>query len=62
MEKARRHLIRIGLQLIDERKKKIDVEARLGWDDKRDYSLSPIEPDLLSVLGRYIGPEWTVLS
>lgn len=58
MEKAHHHLIHIGLQLINERKATInEVDARRCWDDKQDYPLSPIEPDLLSVLGGYFGPE-----
>lgn len=57
MQKVRHHLIRVGLKLIDERKSMVDVEeARLRWDDKRDYSLSPVESDLLSVLGRFFQP------
>lgn len=57
MEQVRLHLIRVGLQLIVERKTTINVEeARPRWNDKRDYSLSPTEPDLLSVLGGCFGP------
>lgn len=62
MEKAHQHLIRIGLQLIDERKTALDdVEARRCFDDKWDHPLSLIEPDLLSVLGTYFGPEGSAL-
>ena len=61
MKNARHHMIRIGLQLIDERKTKIDVIARLGWDDTRDYLPRSMKSDLLSVLGGYTGPEWSAL-
>ena len=59
MEKAHRHLIRIGLQLVDERKTMInEIDARRCRDDKwDDDALSPIKPDLLSVLGGCLGPE-----
>ncbi|KAG8214794.1 cytochrome P450 [Butyriboletus roseoflavus] len=51
MQQARHRLIRVGLKLIDERKSIINIEeAQLRWDDKPDYLLSPVEPDLLSVL------------
>jgi len=59
MEKAHHHLIRIGLRLIDERKATLNnVEARRCCDDKWDQL---IEPDLLSVLGTYFGPEGSAL-
>lgn len=52
MAKAHQHLIRIGLQLIDERRATInELDARRCSDDNQDYSPSSIEPDLLSVLG-----------
>ena len=54
-------MIRIGLQLIDERKTKIDVIARLGWDHTRDHLPRSMKSDLLSVLGGYTGPEWSAL-
>lgn len=60
MEKAHHHLTRIGLELIGERKKTTinEIDARRCWDNKwNDDSLSPIAPDLLSVLGGYLGPE-----
>ncbi|KAN0087796.1 Cytochrome P450 [Tylopilus felleus] len=53
MEKAHHHLTRIGLELIGERKKTTinEIDARRCWDNKwNDDSLSPIAPDLLSVL------------
>jgi hypothetical protein len=58
MAKAHQHLIHIGLQLIDERRATInEVDARRCSDDNRERSPSSIEPDLLSVLGGYFGPE-----